>query len=179
MTNKSKVIALCAITLTLIIVLGALPFVFLVPVLYTACSRKWGMSIIASTFYGVVSLCYAFMGSSFVSLAFIQAPYIAIVPRIFVGIIAHGSFVLSQKFFKGESRLQKILPISIATSLGSIANTALVILGMIIFLPEATFGGITLFVYIPTMLIFGVIELIVTNIIVPPLVIAVNKAVKI
>lgn len=175
MNSRSKYIAVSAITLALVVVLGAIPFVFLVPLLFTCVTSKWKMTIVTSLFFGVVSLIYSFMGSTIVSLAFVSAPYIAIVPRIIVGIVAHGSYVLSCKIIKKNSKLFKILPISIATTLGCVTNTGLVVLGLWLFAPNIALGNMTILLYIPTMLLFGLIELIVCNIVVPPIALTIKK----
>lgn len=175
MQRRAKAVTLCAVLFALTIIFGALPYVFFVPVLLACVFTDFKTSIAVSLFFGVVSLVYAFMGASFVSLAFVAQPWIPIVTRLLAGVFARGTFVITNKLIKKEGKLKKILPICAAASVGSISNTALVVACFALFLSSAEFAGMTVFVYIPVMLISGVIELAVNNIILPPLTLALGK----
>lgn len=178
MKKNVQIITISAVTLALTIILGLFPFVFLVPLLFTCVTRDWKMSLLAALFFGVVSYLYSFMGNSIVAVAFLENPWIPIVPRLAVGLIAHGSYVLMRKVNLGKGKLNQVLPVSVAASVGSIANTALIITCLVLFAPNATFGTITMPLYVSTMLISGVVELVAVNVVIPPLAIIVGKALK-
>lgn len=176
MKSRAKTIAVLAITTALMIVLAPLPAVFLLPLLFTAVTRDWKLSLIAGLLFGVISYCFSLMGTTIVSIAFIEAPYIAIVPRIIVGFVTHLVFRLFKKLFRGDGRVSRFLPYSLAGAIGSLTNTALVVGAFALFMPNLQFGEITMLVYIPTILIMGAVELLVGAIVLPPLALGVEKA---
>ena len=61
MKNNVKTIAVCAVTFALTAVLGLLPYVFLIPLLFTCVTRDWKLTLAESLFFGVLSLCYAYI----------------------------------------------------------------------------------------------------------------------
>lgn len=176
MKQRTKLITTAAIAVSLIVIFGALPYVFFVPVLMICICFGWGMTLIGSAAFGVVSLCYAFMGGSVVSVAFVEAPWIPILPRIIAGLGAHGVYVLAAKFIHRESKAGRYLPAALSAAAGSVLNTALVVLCLLFFVPDAALEGITIYVYVPVMLINGAIELAVNLLVVPPVSLTVKKA---
>lgn len=177
MNKNVRLITVSAVTLALTVVMGAFPFVFLVPLLFTTVTRGWKMTIIAALSFGVVSYLYAYMGTSIVAVAFLENPWIPIVPRIFVGLAAHGAYVLTRKLVTKGNKA-KILPVSVAISVGCIANTGLVVTCLMLFASSVTFGELTMPLYLTTMLISGLIELVICNVVIPPLALTVGKALK-
>lgn len=175
MQRRAKAVTLCAVLLALTVVLGALPYVFLLPLLVACVFTDWKTSVVTSLFFGVISLLYAFMGASLVSLAFVAQPWIPIACRLVVGLLARGAFVATDKCIKKEGRLKRVLPVSVAASVGSIANTGLIVACLALSVPNLELAGVTILVYIPVMLISGVIELIVNNLALVPLTLALNK----
>ncbi len=176
MTNRARIICISAVTLALTIVLGFVPFVFLLPVLFTCATRDFKMSVFTALLFGVVSYLYAFMGVTPVAVAFVTYPYIPIVPRVIVGVLAHLAYVVSRKLIKGNSKLSKIVPLVITALVGSLANTGLVTACLMLFAKTAYYGSVTVPMYLTTMLINGAIELAVTCVILPPLTITVGGA---
>lgn len=174
--NRSRFVAVCAVILALMAVLGALPFVFLLPLLFVSVTFDFKMSLIASLMYGSISLLYALMGSTIVSVAFVAAPWIPIVTRLFVGPAAHVAYRGAAKLIKGEGRLRRFLPYAIGAAAGSIVNTALVTACLVLFTPDIAAGGTVMYVYAPYLLISGAIELAVNICILPPVAMTVKKA---
>lgn len=176
MNTTSKTIAVCAALTALTAVTGALPFVFLVPLLFACVTQNVKISAYMGLVFGVVSFLYSLLGGSVVAAAFVQAPWIAIVPRIAVGFIAHGTFVLCRRLIKEKGKVTRVLPYSIAAAVGSLANTVLVVTLLLIFMRDTALGDMTVYLYLPTMLINGAIELVVCVSLVPTLALSVGKA---
>lgn len=162
----------------LMFAIGGVPFVFLVPLLFICCTQKVIVATIMGAIYGVVSLIYAYILVSVVAVAFIQYPLIAIVPRIFVGLFASLSYKLASKLIKSNSKFLKLLPYAIATIVGISTNTFLVIGSLVAFAPSVALGDVTILLAVPSMLVSYIIELVAMTIIVPPLCVAVSKALK-
>ncbi len=170
MESKAKGIALCAVYLALTLVFGLLPYVFLLPLLLACVTTNYKTSFIVSLFFGVVSLLYSFMGgSSIVSAVFVAQPWIPIVARLPIGVLAHGAYKLTDKLIKKEGRLKKLLPVGVSAAVGSIANTAFVVSLLLLCMPSFEFGDTTVYLYAVTMLISGAIELAVNVALLPPI----------
>ena len=176
MNTKSKTVAVCAVLVALTAALGAIPFVFLIPLLFACVTQNVKISAFMGLVFGVVSFLYSLMGGSVVAAAFVQAPWIAIVPRIAVGFIAHGTYVLCKKLIKDKGKVSRVLPYSISAGVGSLSNTVLVVALLMIFMRDTTLGDITVYLYLPTMLINGAIEFVVCVALVPTLALSVGKA---
>ncbi len=174
--NKSKTVAFCAVLTALTAVMGAIPFVFLVPLLFACVTQNVKISAFAGLVFGVVSFVYSLMGGTVVAAAFVQAPWIAIVPRIAVGFIAHGTYVLCKKPIKENGKISRVLPYSISAAVGSLSNTGLVVALLTIFMRDTALGDVTVYLYLPTMLINGAIECVLCVAIVPALALSVGKA---
>lgn len=173
MKNHVKLITVGAVTLALTAVLGLLPYVFLVPLLFTCVTRDWKMSLLESLFFGVISLLYSFMGGGVVAVTFVQNPWIPIVPRVLAGMGCHGVYVLLHKACaRKEGKAAIVLPVTVACAAGSILNTGLVVPCLLwragdLFLPVAV-----------ETLISAAIELAVAIAVAPPLAITVGKALR-
>lgn len=175
MQSRSKSIALCAVFVALTIVFGAIPYVFLLPVLVSAVTTDFKTTATVSVFFGVISLLYSLMGGSVVAVAFVANPWIPIVGRIFIGPAARGVWVLTGKLFKEDGRAKKIVPAIFGAATGSLLNTALIVGLLVLFAPNAGLEEVTVLIYVPTMLISGAIELAVSVIAVPPIAYALSK----
>lgn len=176
--RKSKALALYAITLALMIVFGMLPYVFLLPLLFMCVTADWKASAICGLMFGVISLCYSFAGGSLVAVAFIEAPWIPIVPRIVVGIGAHFAYVGASKLFRGGGKFKQSLPYAIAGAAGSLLNTGLIVTCLVLFTPDVALEGVVMYAYAPYLLISGAIELAVNVLVLPPVAMTVEKAIN-
>ena len=186
MNIKTKTITILAVALALMFALTPIPFVslFLVPVLFIGLTHKWHLGAITGLMFGLVSLMYAFvMPTGIVAFGFQAAPWIAIVPRIFVGLFTALSFNLFRRLIKPKGKVSKILPYNLAATVGTITNTILVI-GMFFamtaidseFPRQYPYSFTVLF--LGTVSLFVAIELVVANIIAAPVSFAVAKALK-
>lgn len=170
-TLAATLAALCAVT-------GFIPYVFFLPVMVAATTLSIGMVAFVGLAFGCISLAYSFlMPASPVALAFIEAPYIPIVARILAAVATFGTFKLAQKLFKPTGRGGRIATVSVAAALGSLFNTAFVVGLMLIAMPNANLGGITLIAYVPTMLISGAIECPCMAVLTPPITLTLEKTV--
>ena len=151
-TLAATLTALCAVS-------GALPYVFFLPVAVAATTLPFGMVAFVGLAFGCVSLAYSFvMPVSIVSTAFITAPYLARLPRIAAAVCCFGVFRLITRIAKPTGRAGRFAAASVSAALGSLFNTAFVVGLMALVVPELEFGGITVILYVPTMLISGAIE---------------------
>lgn len=178
MKNYVKMITVSAVTFALTAVLGLLPYVFFIPLLFTCVTRDWKMSVLESLFFGVLSFCYSFMSPTPVALAFIKYPWIPIVPRLLAGLGCHGAYVGLKRLFKNsESKVGTVLPVIFACAVGSVLNTALVV-PCLLLTGGDMFGSMTRAVFLGQTLISGVIELAVAIAVVPPLAVTVGRALR-
>lgn len=168
-TLAATLTALCAVT-------GFLPYVFFLPVAVAATSLSVGMAAFVGLAFGCVSLAYSFvMPVSLVSMAFVQAPYIAIVPRILAALGSFGMCALLTKLAKPEKRAARFAVISASAATGSLLNTALVVGLLVLVMPSMELGGVTMIAYVPTMLISGAIECVAMAVLVPPITLTLKK----
>lgn len=173
-TLAATLTALCAVS-------GALPYVFFLPVAVAASTLSLGMVAFVGLAFGCISLAYSFlMPASLVSTAFIQAPYIAILPRIAAALVAFGVFKLMCKLLKTDAdgkhmRTRRVAAASVSAAFGSIANTAIVVSLLVLIMPENEMGGVTMVAYVPTMLISGVIECVCMAVLTPPISLTLDK----
>ncbi|MBQ4049729.1 MAG: hypothetical protein IJD07_03645 [Clostridia bacterium] len=162
MNIKTRKIVIGAVVIALTVVLGWMPVVFLVPTLFACCAFGMGMSVFASTAFGVVSLIYAVaVPASPVAVAFVGNPWMPIVPRILVGFVAHGFFVVISKII---SEKRKWLAVALTAIVGSLTNTLSVGACLLIFEPSVVVKGIS----VGYLAIMGCIEAVVNAAVVPP-----------
>ena len=182
MKIKTKDITVCAAIVALMIVMGWMPWVFLVPLLFAACTQKTPIALFCGFAYGCISLLYAYLGAvTPVGLAFLQQPWIPIVPRILVGLFTCLSFVGFRKLFKGNGKVQRALPYNLAASVGVLTNTVLVVLCLVLFVPSIQVpDGLIQYMYllIPEMIISFMFEMTFANLIVPTLCLTAGKALR-
>jgi len=187
MTIKTKTITLLAVALALMFALTPIPFasLFLVPVLFIGLTHKWHLGAITGLMFGLVSLMYAFiMPVSIVAVAFQSAPWIAIVPRILVGLFTSLTFRGFRKIIKPKNKATKILPYNLAATVGTLTNTILVVglfYLMAFFVPTFPTGydGNFDIAFLGMIAIMASVELLVANIIAAPVSYSVAKAMKI
>lgn len=137
-----------------------------------------GIAAFVGLAFGVVSIIYSFvMPTSFVAAAFIQAPYIAIAPRVLAALGAFGAYVLIQRLAKPQKKAAKLAAVALCAAIGSLLNTALVV-GMFFWVvPDLIAGEATLIVTVPTMLISGAIECACMALLTPPITLTLDRAV--
>ena len=170
-TLAATLTALCAVT-------GFIPFVFFLPVMVAATTLSVGMVAFVGLAFGCVSLAYSYlMPSSIVSFAFIEAPYIAIIPRILAALGAFAVYKLIEKLAKPKSKVGRVASCSIAAATGSLLNTTIVVGMLVLILPSVSFGEYTTMTYVPVMLINGAIEFACMAVLVPPVSLTLDKVV--
>ena len=150
--NTLRKIVTAGVFSALIIVLGItglgfipLPIaaiaVFHVPVIISAILEGPLVGLFTGLLFGIFSIVQAAMaGITPVDLAFVQYPWIAIIPRILIGPSAWFIYTLISKF--GTHKKQEIrfsilsLAIIFGAVFGSMVNTILVLYGLFMLLPE-------------------------------------------
>lgn len=171
LTLAATLAALCAVT-------GMIPYVFFLPVVVACATLGVGMSAFVGLAFGCISLLYSFtMPMSPVSLAFVQAPYIAIVPRVLAALGSCGMFKLIEKLARPQHRGARFAAVSASSAVGSLLNTALVVGMFVLIMPNGEFDGITMLAYVPTMLISGAIECVCMAVLAPPIVLTLKNTV--
>ncbi|MDE5593559.1 MAG: hypothetical protein K2I75_06470 [Clostridiales bacterium] len=171
-TLAATLSALCAVT-------GLLPFVFFLPVMVAATTLTVGMTAFVGLAFGCISFAYCFIAPtpSFAALGFMQAPYIAIFPRILAALGAFGAYKLVERLCKPKKKVGQVAAVSISAAIGSLLNTALVVTAFVLILPDISLGGRTMLVAVPEMLINGAIECACMAVIAPPISVTLNRVV--
>ncbi len=171
-TLAATLAALCAVT-------GFLPFVFFLPVMVAATTLTVGMTAFVGLAFGCISIAYCYISPtpSFAALGFMQAPYIAIFPRILAALGAFGAYKLIEHLAKPKKKVGQVAAVSISAAIGSLLNTALVVTMFVLILPNLSLGGTTMLVAVPEMLISGAIECACMAAIVPPISVTLNRVV--
>ena len=171
-TLAATLAALCAVT-------GFLPFVFFLPVMVAATTLTVGMTAFVGLAFGCISIAYCFVmpAASFAALGFIQAPYIAIFPRILAALGAFGAYKLIHHICKPKSNAGQIAAISISAAIGSLLNTAIVVGMFVLILPNLSLNGVTMLVAAPEMLISGAIECVCMAALTPPISLTLHRVV--
>ena len=144
-------------------------------ILMTLC-LSWDLkhSFLFSVVFGAASLlCAVYIGNPYFVL-----PWISILPRLFVGPVAHGVFTLVKKY-TAKSKKQSIrtsLPLAVGAGAGILTNTVLVISCLSIFFPASVKDGLSVADWIKACI--GVnfpIELVCAIILTPILAVAIKK----
>ncbi len=170
-TLAATLAALCAVT-------GFIPYVFFLPVMVAAATLSVGMVAFVGLAFGCISLAYSFvMPMSLVSMAFVQAPYIAIIPRILAALGSFFVYKAVMRVAKPRSRGGKFAAVSASAALGSLFNTAFVVGLLVLIMPELELGGVTMIAYVPAMLVSGAIECVCMAVLTPPIVLTLDKVV--
>lgn len=179
MKISTRSITLAATLTAMCFVTGLLPYVFFLPVTVAATTLSVGIAAFVGFAFGAVSVAYSFLipTGSFVGVAFMQAPYVAIIPRVLAALGAFGAYKLIEHIAKPQKRAAKFAAVSASATIGSLLNTALVVSMFVLILPNLTAGGATLAVAVPQMLISGAIECVCMAAITPPITLTLNKVV--
>lgn len=178
MKINTRSITLAATMTALCFVTGLLPFVFFLPVMVAATTLSIGITAFVGLAFGCVSIAYSFiMPGSLVATAFIQAPYIAIIPRVLAALGAFGAYKLIMHVAKPQKKAVKFASVSLAAAIGSLLNTALVVSLFVLIMPDLTVNGVTMIVYVAEMLTSGAIECVCMAVITPPISLTLNKVV--
>lgn len=179
MKISTRSITLAATLTAMCFVTGLLPYVFFLPVTVAATTLSVGIAAFVGFAFGAVSVAYSFLipTGSFVGVAFMQAPYVAIIPRVLAALGAFGAYKLIEHIAKPQKRAAKFAAVSASATTGSLLNTALVVSMFVLILPNLTAGGATLVVAVPQMLISGAIECVCMAAITPPITLTLNKVV--
>lgn len=124
--KRTKRLVVIAIFTALSAVFCPIPFCFMLPLIMASIWFDWITALAMGAIFGVISYLYSLMGGSPISIAFLQYPYIAILPRCLVGIATHGVYKLISKCTaKSENMFVKFtIPAGVAGMIGSLVNTA-------------------------------------------------------
>lgn len=168
MKYNARKIAILAVLSALCSVTGALPLVFFLPVTVAVTALPLGMAAVTGLAFGIVSLCYSFiLPTSIVSAAFIETPYLAILPRILAALCGALLYKLLCRLWKSKRKGARAARAAIGGGLTSALNTAFVVGLMMLIMPSFAFGGVTVAAYALVMLTSGAIEIAVTAILTP------------
>jgi len=201
---KSKDITVCAVAVALMFVLAWLPVAaFMIPVVFVACSYRPKYGLIVGIFAGCTCLLWALMfgaaSESPVNIAIICAVWI--VPRGVAGWLSALAFAGVRKFRgrvpgvggreidgamdggkaaggKSGGKTARWLPYNAAASAGVVTNTALVVSCLVWLFPGMEIMGLPVGAFWWAFVLIGLGELLVLNLIMPPLCLAVGKALK-
>ncbi len=173
---NTRAITLAATLTALCFVTGMLPYVFFLPVMVAATTLSLGMTAFVGLAFGAVSIMYCFvMPASPVAYAFIEAPYIAIFPRILAAVGAFAVYRLILKLAKPKKRATRAAAVGAAAATGSVLNTAFVVGLFLLVVPSMQVGEVTMLAYAPIMLVSGAIELACMAVITPPVSMTLDK----
>ncbi len=167
-----------ATVLALTAVFGWMPYgVFMLPLLFVACNFDFKLSLFAGFAFGIISLIYTYIssGTSLIALYFLEYPWMPVVPRIFVGMIAFGTYRLSAKLIKSNNIVGRAAPVAITAAIGSISNTILVGSSVLLINRFAPISGEEIFT-LGQLIIAGISEVVLNAVILPPIVLASRKA---
>lgn len=171
-------IALYALFTALTAAFLLLPFVFILPLIIMVIFMDFKASLYISAAFAAISITYAFfMGATFVGMAFRAYPWIAIIPRLFIGPVAYGVKKLMIKLTSNSNNkfLREILPYSLTAAAATLTNTVLVVGSLALFCYAFEALGVTMPFAITEMLISGIVELVIAVILVPVIVFAIKK----
>lgn len=173
---NTRAITLAATLTALCFVTGMLPYVFFLPVMVAATTLSLGMTAFVGLAFGAVSIMYCFvMPMSPVAYAFIEAPYIAIFPRILAAVGAFAVYRLILKLAKPNKRATRAAAVGASAATGSVLNTAFVVGLFLLVVPSMQVGEVTMLAYTPIMLVSGAIELACMAVITPPVSMTLDK----
>jgi len=173
----SLTVAICATIVALIFITFWIPFMFLLPIVVAAVCFDWKMSLFAGLAFGVVSMIMSFLFPGLVMAYFMRYPWLPILARLPLGLIAHFVYRFFKRVIPQKKLWQKVLPIAFAGLVGAVSNTVLVGLGLV-FLPAPSgypdSGGAIL---TGILLFYGPIEWALMTVVLPPLALALKRAV--
>lgn len=192
MKNKTYDIALTGIMCALIAVMALVPFLgfipigivsitlILIPINAISQTQNWVVAVCVSTFFGLMSFIASYLyPTTIVDICF-QNALISILPRVPIGLAAHFSYKGLKKLFSNSENkfVRNSVPSAISAAVGVITNTVLA-LSMLLLVKYGVsdadtiinfklVGAIMLTAFLP--------ELLMNIIVVPPIVMGLNKA---
>jgi len=180
--KKSQFIALYAIIVALTLVAAApfFMFVFLIPMIVVCGAFRFRTGMFAALVFGVVSFSYMWFNADPVSLIFQNAPWIAIVPRLITGALAWwaGAGVRRLTHTVDNRFVREGLPALVVALVASLSNTVLVVGGLVLLTDAAYAIGMTNMGFFVSIIPQATVELIVTMIVCPPLVMALRRGLR-
>ncbi len=178
MKIQTRSITLAATMAALCCATYMIPFVFFIPVTVAATTLSLGLTVFVGLAFGAISVAYSFLfPTGLVATAFVQAPYIAILPRVIAAMGAFGIYKLITYFLKPQKKSTRAAAISVSAATGSILNTALVVGMMVLIMPTLSDGSQTVLVYSIELIIRGAIECVCMALLTPPITLTLEKAV--
>lgn len=179
MKIDTRSITLAATLTAMCFVTGLLPYVFFLPVTVAATTLSVGITAFVGLAFGAVSIGYSFLmpTGGVAAAAFIQAPYIAVIPRVVAALGAFGAYKLICRLAKPSRRAGKFASVSVASAVGSLLNTALVVGLFVLVMPDLPVGNVTMILAVPQMLLNGAIECVCMATVTPPIALTLNKVV--
>lgn len=194
MKIRTNDIAVTGILCALIAVITLIPFVGFIQiipgmlsiaafsialVLVGAQTQNVVIAIAISTFFGLMSMTNAFIRPTSIMAIFCQNPLLSVLPRIFIGLTTYYSYKGFSKLFKNSKTkfARNYLPSSLSAIVGTLTNTVL-FLSMLLILNfgKDIGGGIVGWQMIGAILLTNTIaEVIFSALVVPPIVVGVNK----
>lgn len=176
MKINTRSITLAATMSALCVVTYMIPFVFFIPVTVAVTTLSFGLVVFVGLAFGLISLAYSFIfPTSLVATAFVQAPYIAIFPRVLAAMAGFGVYKLIIKFAKPTKKTGKSFAVAIAAAVASLVNTATVVGLFALVLPQLSYGEQTMIVYCAELIIRGAIECACMAVLTPPITLTLNK----
>lgn len=155
-----------------------IPFVFFIPVTVAATTLSFGLTAFVGLAFGAISVAYSFLfPTGLVAMAFVQAPYIAILPRVLAAVGAFGVYKLITRFLKPTKKPARFAAVSASAAVCSLLNTALVVGMMVLILPNLSDGSQTMLAYSVELVIRGAIEVVCMAALTPPITLTLEKVV--
>jgi len=173
---------MAALTFLFSFIAAWVPGLFLLPILIAAVCFDWKLSLFTGLVFGVASLVLAFIGGGaglfgVVGIYFMHHPWLPILARLPIGIAAHFAYKGFSKVFNNkDKRWHKIVPLVLAAAIGTITNTFFVGLGIML-LPTPDIVSALDDITVTILVIFCAIEIGITAVLLPPLALALKRAV--
>jgi len=176
----SQKLAILAVFSALTAVFYPIPFAFAIPLLVASILFDFSIAIILSALMGCISLLFSLIGGTPLSAAFVQYPYVAIVPRLLIGPAVRGVFLLLQRLCRSGKNefVRTTIPAAIAACIGSLVNTAGVLGFFALVAGDATVLGSAMPALLATWGVSGVIEAAICLVVCPVIVFACQKIIK-
>lgn len=173
MKIQTRSITLAATMVALCLVTYMIPGVFFIPVTVAATTLSFWLAAFVGLAFGAVSVMYSFLFPTGLAAAgFVQAPYIALLPRILAALGAFGMYKLLMHCVKPQKRIARAAVVSAAAATASLLNTALVV-GMFVLVMPGVYGTAAAV----ELIISGAIELACMAVLTPPVTLTLEKTV--
>lgn len=173
MKIQTRTITLAATMVALCLATYMIPGVFFIPVTVAATTLSFWLAAFVGLAFGAVSIMYSFLFPAGLAAAgFVQAPYVALFPRILAAIGAFGVYKLLTHFLKPQKRVARAATIGTSAAVASFLNTALVVGMFVLVLPDI-FGAAAS----TELIISGAIEIACTAALTPPITLTLERTV--